>query len=347
MQRIKIGLIGTGWMGSEHGRNILRNQAAELAGICDSDQGHLQQFKTGTGCACPVFTDWRELLKAHVDAVVIASPNAAHAEMSIAAARARKHIYCEKPMAITLDDCRRVRDEVVKAKVQYLIGYHRRFNPLYQHVKGLLDGGTLGRPFMIESDYIHHVPGTLDIWSWLGKESIAGSIFHAGSGHNIDLIRFFCGEIATVACVKGAFLPRKKQVETEDTAIAIFTFAGGAVGKVQCCVGPVVPFRFEFRLYGTRGTVINNQVWLDTIPHFDAPPPAANCIALPASWIPDNIQGGISETWGKSIDHFIAMLTRGAPCLNDVASAFNTSAACFAALAAARKQSVIKLKEIV
>jgi len=346
MKKIKIGLVGAGWMGSEHGRNIIKHPKATLAGICDADDACIRKFQQATGVTCPTFKNLAELLRTDIDAIVIASPNAMHAEMAIAAAKAGKHIYCEKPMAITLDDCRRIRDAVIKARVQYLIGYHRRFNPLYQHIKALADAGTLGRPFMIESDYIHHVPGTLDIWSWLGKESIAGSIFHAGSGHNVDLIRYFCGEIASVACMRGTFLPRTQQVETEDTAIAIFTFKNGTIGKVQCCVGPIVPFRFDFRLYGTRGTVINNRVWLDAIPQFDAAPPADNCITLPASWVPDNVQGGISETWGASMNHFIAMLTDAAPCMNDVTSAFNTSAACFAALEATRTNKVITLKEI-
>jgi len=344
--RVRLGLIGLGWMGSEHGRNILANPRAELAGLSDTSDANLARFVKATGAGCPVYRDYRELLGSGLDAVVIAAPNALHAEMCLAAARAGEHIYCEKPMAITLADCRRVREAVERSGVKYLIGYHRRLNPLYQHAKRLLDEGRLGAPFMVESDYLHHVGGDLDIWSWLGRESVAGSLFHAGAGHNVDLIRYFCGEVAEVACMKGTYLPRTRQVETEDTAVAIFRFAGGAIGKVQFCIGPVLPFTFNFRLYGTKGSVVNNRVWLEGMPGFAEAGPEQEGLTLPANWIPDNVQGGVGESWKPLLDHFIAMLVADAPCINDVASAYRTSLACFAAMEAAKRSRVIAVRDL-
>jgi predicted dehydrogenase len=345
MQKVNIGLIGLGWMGSEHGRNLLANPKVRLAAVADSNTSNITEFFEKNGYECSLFEDYQKLLKSDIDAVVIASPNALHSRMCIEAARAGKHIFCEKPMAITLDDCKRVRDAVKKARVKYLIGYHRRLNPLYQYAKNLLDNGRLGQAFMVESDYIHYVPGDLPIWSWLGKEDIAGSLFHAGSGHNVDLIRYFCGDIAEVMCYKGTFLPRAEQVETEDTAMAVFRFKNGIIGKVHCCVGPIVPFTFNFKLYGTRGSVINNRVWLDTIPRFDQAGHENDCIELPQSWIPDNVQGGISEPWNKLMDHFVDMLVDNAPCLNDVDSAYQTSAVCFAAMESAATSKAVQTGE--
>jgi len=343
---LRIGIVGVGWIGSEHGRNVLANPNAEVAAVCDTSEANIARFFESTGTECATHKDYRALLGSDIDAVVVASPNGLHGEMCVAAAEAGKHIYGEKPMAITLDDCRRVRDAVEKTGVKYLIGYHRRLNPLYQYVRRLLDEGQLGTPFMVESDYLHHVPGDWDIWSWLGKEAIAGSLFHAGGGHCVDLIRYFCGNITEVACMKDIFLPRAQQVETEDTTLALLRFESGAIGKVQSCSGPILPFTFNFRLYGTKGSVINNRVWLDTIPRFDEPGHENDCIELPHAWIPDNVQGGVSETWKASMDHFIEMLTDDAPCINDVASAYKTSVACFAAVEAARRSEVISVKQM-
>ena len=346
MKRIKIGIVGLGWMGSEHARNIMANPKAELVALADAKTEALQAFQKKHGIACQTFTDYRAMLAADIDAVIIASPNAMHADMCVAAAKQKKHIYCEKPMAITPQDCKRVRVAVEKAGVKYLIGYHRRLNPLYQHAKALLDEGKLGKPFMIESDYLHHVPGDWDIWSWLGKKAIAGSLFHAGSGHNVDLIRYFFGDIVEVSALKGTFLPRKTQVETEDTAVAIYKFKSGAIGKVQCCVGPILPFTFNFRLYGTKGSVLNNKVYLASNPRFADPAHEKDCLELPPSWIPDNVQGGISEPWNKLMDHFIDMLADNAKCLNDVHSAYQTSIACFAAMQAAETGKVIEIRRM-
>jgi predicted dehydrogenase len=281
--------------------------------------------------------DYRQLLERNdIDAAYICTPNGMHAEMTIAAAQAGKHIMCEKPMAITLADCERVRGAVKAAGVKYLIGYHRRFNPLYRHVKELLGQGVLGKPVFVESDYIHHIPGDWAIWEWLGKEDIAGSLFHAGAGHNVDLLRYLCGEIVEVSCFKDIAIPRSVQIETEDVAVALFKFAHGAIGKVLLLVGGVTPFTFHFALYGTRGTVRNNRIWLDTIPRFDQPGHENDCIELPVSWIPNNVQGGIAETWGKLDECFVDILADDLASPNDVDSSFRTSQACFAVLEAAR-----------
>lgn len=341
MKKAKIGLIGTGWIGSEHGRNILKNGDAELVGIADSNEAGAAAFLKKENYRCQVYGDYKDLLKSDIDAVVIASPNAMHAKMTIDAAKFKKHVYCEKPMAITLHDCKRIREEVEKAGIKYLIGYHRRMNPLYRYVKNLLEEGKLGKPFIVESEYNHYVPGNLDIWSWLGKKDIAGSLFHAGSGHNVDLIRFMCGDIKEVACFKDTFLPRTDQVETEDTAVAMYRFENGAIGKVQCCVGPVLPFNFGFRLFGTKGTVQNNKIWYEDIPRFDEAGHEKDYIRLPESWVPDNVQGGISETWKEHMDHFIDVVSGNVPSMNDVRSAYNTSAAVFAALKSAETGKVV------
>lgn len=345
MHKIKIGIIGLGWIGREHGRNILANHKADLAGLADPDEKNLKAFLEKNNVNCHCFSDYRQLLDSDIEAVVIAAPNKFHAEMCIEAAKRGKHIFCEKPMAITLDDCKRIRETVEKYKVKYLIGYHRRLNPLYQYAKRQLEEGKLGRPFMIESDYIHHVPGDWAIWEWACKKELAGSLFHAGSGHNVDLIRYFCGDIKEVTCFKDIFLPRKNQLETEDTALALFRFENGVIGKVHCCVGPIVPFSFNFKLYGTKGSVINNKIWLDNIPLFYEPSHEKDCVELPASWIPDNVQGGISEPWNKLMDHFIDMLIEDIECLNDVESAYQTSAACLAAVKSAETGKVIKMAE--
>ena len=109
-------------------RNILKNPRAELAAICDNNSNNIRNFKQAAGAQCREHRAFEEALKENIDAVVIASPNGLHAEMCVQAAKAKKHIYCEKPMALNVADCRRVREAVERAGVKYLIGYHRRLN---------------------------------------------------------------------------------------------------------------------------------------------------------------------------------------------------------------------------
>ncbi len=191
---------------------------------------------------------------------------------------------------------------------------------------------------LAESDYIHHIPGDWDIWEWLGKESVAGSLIHAGVGHNIDLLRHFCGEVAEVSCFKDIRLPRKTQVETEDVAIINLRFESGTLGRAVLFVGPILPFRFTIRLFGTRATIDQNRVWLDTTPGFDQP---GSETELPAEWIPDNVQGGISEPWDKCLEAFIDDIRLDRRPANDAQSGFATAAICFAAVQSAVDNAIV------
>jgi len=342
MSTLRFGMIGTGWMGSHHGHNILQHAYADLVAIADPNRERAQALLQREGATAEIFTDYRQMLAMDdLDAVVVASPNAMHAEHAIAAAEAGKHIYLEKPMAITLDDCRRVALAVQRARVKCAMGYHRRLNPLAQYAKGLQREGKLGEMVLAESDYIHHIPGDWDIWEWLGKEEIAGSLIHAGLGHNIDLLRYFCGEVKEVSCFKDIRMQRATQMETEDIAVLNLRFANGTLGRAILFVGPITPFTFTLKLYGTKGTVDNTRVWLDTTPRFAEPGHERDFIELPHSWIPDNVQGGISETWNLCMDAFIDDLRHDHEPTNNAASGFNTAAVCFAAIDSAVKNCTV------
>lgn len=339
---IRIGLIGAGWIGGHHGQNVMKNPYAELVAVADAEKERAEAFLQRAGIEGRAFGDYQEMLnQPDIDAVIVASPNGMHAQQAIAAAQAGKHIYLEKPMALNLEDCRKVAEAVQAAGVICDMGYHRRLNPLVQYAKGLQGEGKLGDLVMAESNYVHHIPGDWDIWSWLGKDAIAGSLIHAGTGHNIDLLRYFCGEVAEVSCFKDIRMPRKIQVETEDIAIINLRFESGAMGRAVLFVGPIMPFTFTLHLYGTRGTVFDNKVWFDNIPNFAEPGHEQDFIELPKSWIPDNVQGGIAETWDKNMDAFIDDVRFNRQPFNSAASGFNTAAICFAAVQSANEKRVI------
>jgi predicted dehydrogenase len=341
--KVRLGLIGAGWIGQHHATNIIANEGAELVAIADGDAAKVKRFLERAGGSAQIFPGAEELLKqGTIDAVVISTPNAAHARQAVAAAEAGKHIYLEKPMAITLEDCRKVARAVGKAGVACAMGYHRRFNPLVLHARQLIQDGKMGKLVMAESDYFHFVPGDLPIWEWLGKRDIAGSPIHAGTGHNVDLLRFFCGEVAEVTCFREISMPRKVQVETEDIALINLRFENGVLGRVGLFLGPIVPFTFTLRLFGTKGSLDNNRLWLDSIPGFADAGHENDCITLPRSWVPDNVQGGVSETWKASMDSFIEDVRLGRMPANDAASGFKTAAVCFAALKAAAEGKAVR-----
>jgi predicted dehydrogenase len=342
-EKVRIGLIGTGWIGRHHGLNVIANPHAELTAVFNPTEAKARALLASAEVSAVVCKRYEDLIRRDdVDAVVIASPNAVHAEQAVAAAESGKHIYLEKPMAITLEDCHRVAKAVTKAGVKCDMGYHRRLSPLSQYARTLIAQGKLGDLVLVESDYFHHVPGDWDIWEWASKRAVAGTPIHGGTGHNIDLLRSFCGEVTEVSCFRDVKMPRKIQLETEDIAIINLRFENGVLGRVGLFLGPILPFTFTLCLYGTRGSLVNNHLWLDTIPRFFDFGHEEDYIQLPAAWIWDNVQGGVSETWKECIDTFIDDVRLDRKPFNDAASGFNTAAVCFAALQAAAEKRIVE-----
>ncbi|MHB9036185.1 MAG: Gfo/Idh/MocA family protein [Armatimonadota bacterium] len=342
-KKVGIGLIGAGWIGNHHGHNVIKNPHAEFLAVADPKAENAQAFLQSEGISAAVYADYEDMLKRDdIDAVIICSPNSMHAEHAISAASAGKHIFLEKPMAINIEDCRRMVKVISESGVKCEMGYHRRLNPLYQHAKQLVDEGKLGDLVLAESDYIQHVPGDHPRWEWAGKKALFGSPINSGTGHNIDLLRFFCGEVEEVSCFKDIRMPRKVQLETEDIATVILKFKNKTLARMVCFIGPIMPFTFTLKLFGTKGSLDNNRLWFDSTPLFYDYGHENDFIELPKAWIPDNVQGGVSETWDKCMNMFIDNIRFDRKPFNDHISGFNTAAVAFAAVESAEDGKVVK-----
>jgi len=140
---VGVGVIGTGVMGSEHAR-LLRceTSGARLAGVFDADAARAQAAAAGAA----VFSDPRSLIASDsIEAVIIASPDATHAELTLACLEARKPILCEKPLAASAAEALRVVQAEVALKRRLIqVGYMRRFDPGYQEIKRIKDEGGVG-----------------------------------------------------------------------------------------------------------------------------------------------------------------------------------------------------------
>jgi len=195
---VGVGVIGTGVMGSEHAR-LLRCEApgARLAGVFDADAARAQAAAAGAA----VFSDPRSLIASDsIEAVIIASPDATHAELTLACLEARKPILCEKPLAASAAEALRVVQAEVALKRRLIqVGYMRRFDPGYQEIKRIKDEGGVGAvallhnvhrnarapewftgPMAVTNSFVHEI----DISRWLtGSEMVSA---HVASGPGGD-----------------------------------------------------------------------------------------------------------------------------------------------------------------
>jgi len=343
-KKLKIGMIGAGWQAENHLQGYMKSGKAEVVAIADVKKESAYNLMTKFNLKAAYYDSYQKLLAdPDVQAVSICAPNKYHSAITVSAADAGKHILAEKPFVTSPDEAKNTWEALKKSGVKCAVGYHRRFNPLYREMRSLRDEGKLGRIFFVQSDYIHNLPDELPIWDWVGKKELNPSLYAAGGGHCVDIIRYMMDEeiIECTAFVSNINYPA---CETEAETVALYRFANGSIGKVMVLgLKPIESFKFDLEVYGTKGTFKNNRLILDTMPEFNVPGRRDNEIVYP-NWMPNNTPG-ITEPWDLEVCAFVDWVLGdedGAE-LCKPRDAIRVAEACWAAVISSAEGRVVKL----
>jgi predicted dehydrogenase len=224
-----IGIIGSGGMGTHLANMCLRAPGTKIAAAYDAVEGQARSL--ATQLKCDTCTKIEELLgRSDIDAVIIATPNYTHREYSVAALRAGKHVFCEKPMALKLEDCDSMIAAAERAGLALMIGHVMRFYPGCSSAKRAIADGEIGRP--IACDVFR--TGWVEVGSWAqswrhSKELCDNSLFES-TIHEIDLMRWFMGDVESVQGYGSNFL--HPELDYDDCTIASLRFKSGALGTL-------------------------------------------------------------------------------------------------------------------
>lgn len=186
-----------------------------------------------------------------VEAVVLTTPHSLHADQVIAAAAAGKHVFVEKPLALTEASAERAAAACREAGVVLALGHNRRFLPALQELKAMIQRGDLGDLLHIEGNFsgafgLGYKPG---MWRTSGSESPAGGLTAMGI-HVIDAFIYLCGEVETAS---GYSLRRVLPVEMDDTTVGVLRFANGMTGYLTTMMATAWIWRLQ--VFGTKGWV--------------------------------------------------------------------------------------------
>ncbi len=211
---VRVGVIGAGVMGADHARIMAGDlPAAELRVVCDSSDARARAIGEANGAADIMTDPIAMIARSDVDAVLIASPDETHADLTIAAIEAGKPVLCEKPLAPSSKDCLRVIEAEVSLGRQLIqTGFMRRFDAAYVEMKAALDSGTLGRAVMM-----HNFHRNVAAPEWFtGQMAISNS-----APHEFDAARFVLGaDYASISAFQGAsdgpIAPVMMVIETVD-----------------------------------------------------------------------------------------------------------------------------------
>ena len=231
-RKIRWGLIGCGDISRKRVAPALRDiSECELVAVNRARPELAEEFAGEFG-ARRWYNDWRELIGDHdIDAVYIATPVYLHAEQTIAAAEAGKHVLCEKPMAMNVAECDRMIDTCRSKGVKLSIAYYRHFYPVIGRIKQLIAAGEIGRSVIAQInafEMFNPQPGEPRDW-FVKKEQAGGGPMMDFGCHRIEVLINIFGEILKTQCDLGNILFDR---EVEDLAIACFEFKNKTRGTL-------------------------------------------------------------------------------------------------------------------
>ncbi|MDF2959374.1 MAG: oxidoreductase [Paenibacillus sp.] len=254
-EKMRFAVIGGGVIAPSHAKAIAGNPKAELVAIADIEVDKAN--KMAADYSIPhVYTDYQELLKRDdIDAVTVAVPSGYHAEVVIAAAQAGKHVLCEKPLDITSDSMTRMIAACRQADVKLGCVFQRRLTPASIVAKKAVDAGKLGKLVLGDAyQKSYRSPQYYKSAGWRGTWAIdgGGALMNQGV-HGIDLIQWLMGDVQSVFAYSSALV---REIEVEDTAVAVVKYKNGAFGVIQGTTSVYPGQETRFELHGEKGTII-------------------------------------------------------------------------------------------
>ncbi|NLG14308.1 MAG: Gfo/Idh/MocA family oxidoreductase [Lentisphaerae bacterium] len=249
--KYQAGVIGLR-MGNAHCIGYRSNPYCELAAICDPDEDILKARKAEYNPRIAT-TNYVDIINdPEIDIVSVASPDFFHAEQCIAALKANKHVMCEKPLTLDLEEAKQIVEATKTSKGKFMIGQVCRYAPGFILAKRLIDDGAIGELYFAESEYAHNYDRAKGVGNW--RIDPRREPFIGGGCHAVDLLRWIVGETRQVS----AFANHKclKDWPVNDCTVAIYKFDRDIIGKVMVSIGCIRPYTMRSCFYGTEGTII-------------------------------------------------------------------------------------------
>ncbi|MEP6920136.1 MAG: inositol 2-dehydrogenase [bacterium] len=277
--KLGIGVIGLGRLGSAYAKYFSgRIAGARLVAVSDVNAAAAASLAAELSVG-KRYDKYQELIAdKEVEAVVIVSPTSTHQEIVLEAAKQGKAIFCEKPLSISLEPARAMLRAVEETGVFFQMGFMRRFDKGYLAAKQKLEAGEIGKPVVFKSSSRDPYRPSLE---YLDPAHSGGLFIDCGI-HDLDLARWFMGEIASVYSIAGTLAyPEMKEIGDVDNAITSLYFKSGALGTIDLSRNGVYGYDIRTEILGTEGTLkigylretpilvmTKHGITHDTVPYF-------------------------------------------------------------------------------
>lgn len=249
---VNIGIAGAGRIGQRHAKNLLTQiPNAHLVAVTDVEKKRAQELAEKCG-KIKWYDDYEKMLEQKdIEAVIISASTNVHKEIIIGAAKKGKHIFCEKPIALTLKETNEALAAVEKAKVLMQVGFMRRFDPSLFSAKEEVDKGSIGKPLVFKAVSRDPEGPPLDY------ARVSGGLFVDSAIHDIDLARWFMGSEVEKVYAEGRVLiyPEYKEFGDVDVAFTTLTFKNGGLGNIENSRRSGYGYDTRVEIVGSEGTL--------------------------------------------------------------------------------------------
>jgi predicted dehydrogenase len=322
-------IFGAGWVAGEHAKAYQACPRTRLVAVGSRRLESARQCAVNAGAADAfVTTDFDALLKRpEIDLISITTPPDTHAELTIRAARAGKHICIEKPIALDWPSCVAMQQAVKQAGVKTIVCFVLHWNPSLMNTRALIDRGAIGTPYYIEVDYWHGMKKWYPQYPWSVTTRQGGSSLVSAGCHAVDAMRWFAGVDNDAVEVSAYHVPHmgtNRDWEYDPTTVMICRFKNGAVGKCASILDCKMPYQFNVDVVGTQGTIRDNRLWSEPLL------PGQTGWSTTPTILPDS--GDVTHhPFTGQMETFAAGILDDAPILPDLDDALKTHALIFAA----------------
>ena len=353
MQTLNVAIIGTKFMGKAHSNAWLNSPHFFDMGIkpvlkmaCGQNEAELKAFAERWGWE-QTETDWRKVVENdEIDIIDISVPTYLHHEIAVAAAEAGKHIFCEKPFALTVQEAKEMYEAAEKAGIVHYLNHNYRRAPAVRLAKKLIEEGFVGRIFHWRGAYLQDWIVDPDFpLTWHLRKDRAGAGPHYDlNSHSVDLARYLVGEINAVTALTTTFIKERPlpgagaatfsagsgeatdmgEVTVDDAAFMLAEFENGAIGSFEA--SRFAPGRKNFNyfeIYGSKGSIVFNLERMNELQLFQRDDPAfaqgfRTILATEggqhdyiANWWPPGHMIGYEHEFHHSVVDFMAAIENG------------------------------------
>jgi myo-inositol 2-dehydrogenase/D-chiro-inositol 1-dehydrogenase len=302
-RKLPIGIIGAGRIGAVHAET-LAFRLPEAAPLIIADVNRPAAEKVAARCGIPRVSESAEQVIAdpQIEAVLICSSTDTHSDLIVEAARAGKHIFCEKPIDHSLEKIDRALAAVKRAGVQLQIGFNRRFDPSFARVRKAVESGEIGEPYLLH--IISRDPEPPPI----SYVKVSGGMFLDMTIHDFDMARFLMGsEVGEVFTAAGVRVdPLIGEAGDLDTAVVLLRFKNGAIGTIDNCRKAVYGYDQRVEILGSDGAIATGNCYPN-----QAVVSTANAIRkdLPLHFFMDRY----AESYANELQAFVKAVSEGSP----------------------------------